>query len=526
MAAATCLSLLANVLENVALTLVVPWVEQHITSQDWHYREAAVMAFGSILDGPNPTTISGLLEFSLPHFIGMMQDSNVQVKDTTAWTLGRICEVLSLTNIKAEQLRPLAGALVQGLSDDRKVAANCAWCIINLAEYTSDDPENASTYKLSEYFPHLIKALLESVEPGRPGSTDANVRATVYEAVAALVGSCAKDCYPVVTELAAEMVKRLQATIAMQHELVNADDRTSLQELQGNICSVLTNIIRRMGKEASPFADQIMLTLLHVLTAASRSSTVIEDSFIVVSALAGAAEQDFVRYMPEFHPHLKNALQNPQESQLSAIAIGLVGDICRALSEGVRPYADDFMNLLVLNLQSPLLDQNAKPTILSTFGDIAIAVGGEFEASLPQVMLILNEVITKISAMAKSEEQADYANLMREGILEAFVGIVQGLHAGGKAHLLQPYVGPMFGFMEGVMQDEEHYETLEAGMAGLLGDVADAFPEGALQPLYAQPWVDTLLKSLKAQFARYPNAKLQDVMKWLRVGVKKQKIVR
>ena len=46
MAAATCLSLLSSVIEDAIVPLVVPWIGKHIQVPDWHYREAAVMAFG------------------------------------------------------------------------------------------------------------------------------------------------------------------------------------------------------------------------------------------------------------------------------------------------------------------------------------------------------------------------------------------------------------------------------------------------------------------------------------------------
>ncbi|KAJ2318878.1 karyopherin Kap95, partial [Coemansia sp. RSA 2702] len=43
MAAATCLSLLAQTIGNDIVAPVIPFVEQHIRNPDWHYREAAVM---------------------------------------------------------------------------------------------------------------------------------------------------------------------------------------------------------------------------------------------------------------------------------------------------------------------------------------------------------------------------------------------------------------------------------------------------------------------------------------------------
>ena len=36
---------------------VIPFVEQHLTSQDWRRREAATLAFGSILEGPSANVL-------------------------------------------------------------------------------------------------------------------------------------------------------------------------------------------------------------------------------------------------------------------------------------------------------------------------------------------------------------------------------------------------------------------------------------------------------------------------------------
>lgn len=62
MAAATCLSLLAQCVGNAVIQPVVPFIEANIQNEDWRHREAAVMAFGSILDGPSPTVLTPLVD--------------------------------------------------------------------------------------------------------------------------------------------------------------------------------------------------------------------------------------------------------------------------------------------------------------------------------------------------------------------------------------------------------------------------------------------------------------------------------
>ena len=68
---------------------MVPFITQHITNQDWRYKDAAVMAFGSILEGPTVTSLRTIVDQGLPTLIGLLQDPSVVVRDTTAWAIGR-----------------------------------------------------------------------------------------------------------------------------------------------------------------------------------------------------------------------------------------------------------------------------------------------------------------------------------------------------------------------------------------------------------------------------------------------------
>ena len=76
-----------------------------------------------------------------------------------------------------------------------------------------------------------------------------------------------------------------------------------------------------------------------------------EDAFLVVGALTCSAEGDFIRYMESFAPFLFTALQNYEEHQMCSISIGLIGDISRALNEGIFPYCDTIMGFLIQHIQ-------------------------------------------------------------------------------------------------------------------------------------------------------------------------------
>jgi len=169
MAAGTCLSLLAGAVQDAIVPAVIPFIEAHIKSQDWHHREAAVMTFGSILEGPDPSTLTPLVNQALPLLIDMMTDANLHVKDTTAWTLGRICDLLISTIKPDVHLHPLISSLVNGLSDSPRIVANCCWALMNLADqlgafYEDDAAEPTQTGPLSPYYEGVIQALLRVTE--------------------------------------------------------------------------------------------------------------------------------------------------------------------------------------------------------------------------------------------------------------------------------------------------------------------------------------------------------------------------
>lgn len=64
---------------------------------------------------------------AMPTLIELMKDPSVVVRDTTAWTVGRICELLPEAAINDIYLAPLLQCLIEGLSAEPRVASNVCW---------------------------------------------------------------------------------------------------------------------------------------------------------------------------------------------------------------------------------------------------------------------------------------------------------------------------------------------------------------------------------------------------------------
>jgi importin subunit beta-1 len=113
----------------------------------------------------------------------------------------------------------------------------------------------------------------------------------------------------------------------------------------------------------------------------------ISDDFLRQIAL----EQKFSPYMTAFLPCLYPALKSHEDTQLCTVAVGLIGDISRALGDQSATYSNAFMNVLLENLQSDVLNRNVKISILSCFGDIALAIGAAFEPYTETTMGVLRQ---------------------------------------------------------------------------------------------------------------------------------------
>ncbi|KAN0079953.1 Armadillo-type fold [Tylopilus felleus] len=515
MSAGTCLGFIAQAVADSIVPAVIPFIEAHIKSQDWHQREAAVMTFGSILDGPDPTVLMPLVNQALPLLIGMMNDSNIHVKDTTAWTLGRICDLLIITIKPDVHLHPLISALVTGLQDNPRIVTNCCWALMNLADqlgYLEEENEGSQTAHLSPYYEGIVNALLRITETT---TNEANFRTSAYEAITSYVIHASADVIPVVQNTLITILVRMEQLLGMQNQIVGVDDRNNWNELQSNLCSVVISVVRRLSDGIQPMADRIMTIVLELIRAAGKTSTILEDAFLVVGSLASALEGGFSPYIQAFLPYLYTALKSHEDTQLCMVAVGIIGDISRALGDQSAQYAGAFMNVLLENLQSDVLNRNVKISILSCFGDIALAIGVTFEPYVDTTMGVLRQA-GSLQPNPLDFDLVDYVTQLREGILEAYTGVVTGFKNTDKVQLLLPHSSNILELVQRCLADDDLSETTAKLCFGLLGDLADCFPNGQLKQLLLADWIASDLRNKRGM-----SKETKKTMRWAREMIKR-----
>ncbi len=499
MAGGTCLSLVAQTVEDKILPFVVQFVVTNISHAEWRLRDAATMAFGSILDGPSSESLAQMVQGALPYLVQGLQDAHPLVKDTSAWTIGKVFE-LHWRCVPQEHLGAVVQALLQALGDAAPAVANKAcFAIYNLAagrvgeDYQATNP---STNYLSPFFPHLVEKLLCIAE--RPDGSECNLRAAAYEAVNMLVTNAAPDCYELIgQQVVPLLLMRLQQTFQMSDLTMEAKEE--LWNLQSLLCGTLMTCTQKLERNIAPYADKMMELLLEVFRR-HRHASAHEEAFMAVGALADKLEGDFLKYMPHFQEFLHAGLRNYEDAQVCIVAVGVVGDLSRALEKKLAPFCDPIIEIFLVNLRNQDVSRAVKPHILACFGDVALQIGGEFERFLHVTMTILGQAaMTTSNYNADDDEMVEHINHLRESILDAYTGIVQGLSADNKQGLLvQPaYLQPLVSLLMAISEDPNSEEAVLKRSIGLVGDLGSKLGDKVAAAIgFNNLWVQHLYKNI------------------------------
>jgi importin subunit beta-1 len=232
------------------------------------------------------------------------------------------------------------------------------------------------------------------------------------------------------------MLGRQEQLLSIHNQLVGSDDRNNWNDIQINICVVLQSSIHKSPAMIAPFADRIMQNLLHLISSSGKNAGVLEDAFSTIGAVASALEVGFNKYMEAFSPFLFTALTSYEDWQVAQAAVYVTSDIARAIGDQITPQAQALMVSLVDLLRSPVVHRQVKPNAITTIGEIALAIGPAFGPYLEIVMGILSQA-GSTAAASNDQSMVEFVWVMREAIVEAFIGILNGLKtADRKLHKL------------------------------------------------------------------------------------------
>lgn len=529
MAAATCLSLYASVVADDLLKLPAlrRFIEENLASTDWHFREAAVLAFGSILEGPRRELLEPFVLSICPALFRLFEDNSISVRDTNMWAIGRICE-LHPRFIPLDHAEQIASSFAAGLKQPARVASSAAWALLHLIRRVARGThgpleERLANELLARILPQLAMLLMEAAQ--RPDADEASLRSAAFEVLSGILSDVPGPIdQNLLGELIAHVLKMLSVSIHVAIGALSIDEQVRASDIQSSCVGLLATAIRRKGAvNITPDTWQQIGGSFHAVAQAGANGktaiTSLEDLFLALGSMLtdinefGNVDLACTLVSP-FIPYVLGILARPDEAQLCRVVIGFVSDVARACKSSTPVTAN--LDTLVLSLQrilqSSTCQRNLKPLAITALGDLAGAVGGPVWCASPHFVstFTILGLASGIQIVDEDDlDEVDFVCELRLALVEAVTWIVQGAkdEASGSVNqdvtiaLHSPVMTMVCPFLvsnlapwclrelgAGSAVDPILLDDIIRSASGLTGDLVDLYPgnsdiRAALKPL-------------------------------------------
>lgn len=564
MAAGVCLSLCAQVVRDEIVAPILQFVMANFASPEWNKREAAVLAYGYLLEGPNKKTLELLVKDSFSRLCDVLSDPSIAVQDTAAWTIGRIA------NFHAPAVLPLLGSpnhehsnfskILRALFQPARVAVNVCYFLSEMTEVghqLDHTYQGDPNYHVDSSFSIVCNALVE--RSTRPDAFERNLNTFIYSCICSYVSNVSEKCLNDLQKMMVHFSQNLSNIIGLAFtdpdfdpysgaSSINVDIKKTLARVKivnksidasdaaDLICGVVQVLTTRLGLDVLPFVPRIWVTLdyyIAYLTCSVDSGGLCagnqgqepmwdncsEDALLALSALINVSGDLLIPFAERLVQIAKGCLIFGAPS-IVKISIELVSDLSRLLNNLLIPHTPEMLNKLFELLRDPASDKSLKPLIVLTFGDIAMAINGSFVSHLTPAMQLLLQAASTRHEMGPvdNEEWIYYVNQLRESALQAFTGIAYGLKEGNCLEHFQPFVQTILEFVQQVADTKDGFfssSTLLLAIT-LVGDLVAAFGPTLSKHLTESP----LLANLENRVSRLENgpesSQCREKLLWLR----------
>jgi importin subunit beta-1 len=442
MASAQCIRSIAICIGDQVVDIIQQYTTTNIVNPDWRLREAAVMAYGSIMDGPDEG-LAPHLPLALPKLLELMvNDPSLHVRDTSAWALGTAYQLHSPVLVAVPLLQATLSCVLEVMrrKDVPSICSSACWVIDSIAYVVVHEAIDSTP--VEEVFADLVDQLIATSQ--REDGEEKNLRLTAVEALNSLIAATPASLSANLIQLVFFFVAELDKVSAMVP--TDAVSRQYQHDRQATHCSALAVLCHKLEMNLPDgAAEAIMAACLRVFESGADQGIVVEEVLKCVGALANAREDAFPQFMERFAPHLFSALRKTDPPSVCSTAVGVVCDCCRALGPEFAPYMkvtlDGFMAALQV-VDAKLLTLS----VLGAYGDVAMACGAAFFPHVESLMGVL-KLAAETKVPLTSQEAIEYYHGLLEAIVDACVGLVNGFDSVETAAELPPNVPKFTEFM-------------------------------------------------------------------------------
>jgi len=381
LASACCISLMAEILKDPIVVPVIAFVNKCFSSGDWKLKKAGIRAFVSIIKGPNKTIIDKYIFSVVNTFLESLQDKQPQIRESVAWAFNKFAESNSNVLLNQQVFLPVVKAFITSLKDSPKISNHICFALSELANELRP-PDNQATSLLSPIFSELLEALWSNAFRGDGFSSSVNLAYSSFVAFSNVILSSPPDTLPALEEVFKMVVSNFNNTLNNTFRIP-----TRSEDFQGYLCTALNPIFLKVGSKMDTKIIEAMVDLL--IESFKRRGSVYDEGLQAFCGLISGTGKAFQPFIEKFGPYLVHSLKNINDTVLCRVAIGCVGDLARALEQGIVIYLKELVALLFEILRNPETEYSLKPIAISALGDLAFFAGKAFEEYLNSFLELL-----------------------------------------------------------------------------------------------------------------------------------------
>jgi len=477
---------MADCVKEEIIPPILQIFQTNIMNPDWHVRDAATIAFGSILGGPPTESLKPYLSDPklLSLFLEHMKDPNIVVRSSTAWTLGRMCELhVGIVLTDQQRFEAVYQAFKQGLKDEPRMAIMCMWGIMVLAQALDDYIKESSQSvpnPLAAHFSELVEVLFQiAVNP----AYSLRQRKGAYQALGALVHCSTPECIQLVGKLAVSCLDQIEAMTAA----TSLPDKRDADELEALACGLLTECVSKLDSVVSQIADRVCTAYLTLFSKAAGASAQ-EEAVLGLGTLAIALGRGVDSHAERVCKVLQECISKPNEVDICKAAIGSLGDVARSMEEGFSKFIPVFAPLLFGLFRVTGINRSIFSPVMSTLGDFAQCAPNDMKQFIPQVITVVTQAMA-CKVDVSNEDDMDFLFDLQENCFTCIAGINSGLTTIKQSSLILTYSGSITQCISTAYNNMDRPESLSNAIVGAICDLVIAAGMQAKEVLApGKPW--------------------------------------
>ncbi|KAL1549107.1 importin subunit beta-1-like [Salvia divinorum] len=332
--------------------------------------------------------LSPMVNAGLDFMLNAMKDENSHVKDTTAWTLGRIFELkhqpaAGFSIVTPANLQRILAVMLEGLKDAPHVAEKVCGAIYFLALGYEDAGPTSSL--LTPFLPDIFSSLIATAE--RTDSSESKLRSSAYEALNQVVRE--KPLF--VVYFSSTVHEEAMLAIGALAYATGPDFENYMQEFykvlemglqnfeEYQVCTISVGVVgdicRALDGKILPYCDGILTRLLKDLSSSELDLSVKPPIFSCFGGIALAIGEHFEKYLTYAVPMMQRASEICAQIDSNDEDMGFKN----AKAELMLPHAPHLLQFIELVAKDQQRDESVTKTAVGVLGDLAEALGSNLK---------------------------------------------------------------------------------------------------------------------------------------------------